>query len=163
MTQPTPLLVALAELTEAMTALAARLGREAEQRLGQEPLAPAHRGILGRLVHSGEAAVGELGDALDLTASAVRAGLAELERRGLAERVPGAARSVHQRYRATELARRLRELSRDRAGYHFGYALASMSTADLTALEQATDAILGLAAAISPPVPRHHGGRGGPA
>ena len=161
MNQQDALLAALADLTEALAALSARLGREAEQRLGLEPLSPVQRAILGRLAHRGEATVGDLAENLDLTTSAVRAGLADLERRGLVKRGPDADRLVHQSYLATELTRRLRQLTRDRAGYHFGYALASMGHADLAALDQATEAIIGLAAAVGPPVPRHHGGRGG--
>lgn len=160
MRQQDALLAALADLAEALAVLSARLGREAEQRLGQKPLVPVQRAILGRLAHRGEATVGDIAEALELSTAAVRAGLSELERRGLATRGPAAERSMHQSYRTTELADRLRQLTRDRADYHFGYALASMSHADLAALEHATEAIVGLAAAVGPPPPRHPGGRG---
>lgn len=161
MSQPDALVAALTELTEVMAALSTRLRREAEVRLGQEPLAPAHRAILAGLTANGQATVAELADSLSLTTSVVRAGMAELERRGLASRGPAAERPMHQSYRATELAGRLRELVRDRAGYHFGYALAPMSPTDVSALEQATEALTGLAAALAPPPPRH-GGRVAP-
>lgn len=138
----------LVNLAGAMQPLDSQLSREAGARLGHAPLPWASAIVLAELRRRRTATVRQLATVLDQTTGVVRSAMADLERRGLVSAGESTPRPALQSFGTTQAAEELASETRRRAAHHLGYALASIGSEDVVALERAAAALQSLAAAI---------------